>query len=208
MTEARIVAAEEGGRAPDGDGWFVLNAKDARWLDGELGKYTGFEGKDARFPQLGINLNVMNPGEPMTMYHRENAQEDFLVLAGEALLIVEGQERSLKQWDFVHCPPETRHAFVGAGDSPCVLLSARARASSRRTVRGASTASTRLPRATTRRHPRKRRMGASPTPVSRRRRSDATPADCFRETSCGRSAGPIHGLSRKGGYWSVTRMNA
>jgi glyoxylate utilization-related uncharacterized protein len=29
------------------------------------------------------------------------------VLYGEALLLVEGQERPLRQWDFVHCPPET-----------------------------------------------------------------------------------------------------
>jgi glyoxylate utilization-related uncharacterized protein len=49
------------------------------------------------------------------------------VLAGEVLLIVEGEERKLAQWDFVHCPPETRHAFVGAGDGPCVLLCASSR---------------------------------------------------------------------------------
>ena len=66
MTEARLVPAEEGGLMPDGDeGWFVLNAKDARWLDGELGKYTGWEGANFRFPQLGINLNVLAPGEAM-----------------------------------------------------------------------------------------------------------------------------------------------
>ena len=64
MTETRLVEGEDGGLMPAGDGWFVLNAKDARWLDGDLGKYTGFEGKEARFPQLGINLNVMQPGEP------------------------------------------------------------------------------------------------------------------------------------------------
>ena len=69
----------------------------------------------------------MNPGEPTDTYHWETEQEDFLVLSGEALLIVEGQERPLKQWDFVHCPPETRHGFVGAGDGPCVLLCASSR---------------------------------------------------------------------------------
>src|SRR5438067_12987107 len=127
MTEARIVGVEDGGRAPEDDGWFVLNAKDAAWLDGELGKYTGFEGKNARFPQLGINLNVMNPGEPMTMYHRENAQEDFLVLAGEALLIVNGEERPLKQWDLFHCPAGVDHAIVGAGDGPSLVLAGGAR---------------------------------------------------------------------------------
>ena len=76
---------------------------------------------------LGMSIRVVAPGEPSTTYHWETEQEDFLVLAGEALLIVEGQERPLKQWDFVHCPPETRHAFVGAGDGPCVILCASSR---------------------------------------------------------------------------------
>jgi hypothetical protein len=76
---------------------------------------------------LGMAIRVVSPGEPTGTYHWETEQEDFLVLAGEALLIVEGQERRLKQWDFVHCPPETRHAFVGAGSSPCVLLCAGSR---------------------------------------------------------------------------------
>jgi uncharacterized cupin superfamily protein len=76
---------------------------------------------------LGMAIRVVNPGEPTDTYHWETEQEDFLVLSGEALLIVEGQERRLKQWDFVHCPPETRHAFVGAGDGPCVLLCASSR---------------------------------------------------------------------------------
>src|SRR5258708_2589805 len=92
-----MVDAAEGGRIPEADGWFVLNAKDAGWIDGPLGKYTGWEGPDSRFPQLGINLNVMQPGEPMTMYHRENAQEDFVVLPGECLLAVDGQERPLRE---------------------------------------------------------------------------------------------------------------
>jgi uncharacterized cupin superfamily protein len=125
--EARLVPVEDGGVAAEGDGWFVLNAKDAHWLEGDLGKYTGFEGKESRFPQLGINLNVMNPGEPMTMYHRENAQEDFLVLAGEALLIVSGEERPLKRWDLFHCPAGVDHAIVGAGEGPCLVLAVGAR---------------------------------------------------------------------------------
>jgi len=127
MTEARLTPLPDGGLAPDGDGWFVLNAKDAAWLDGALGKYSGWEGGSFRFPQFGINLNVMAPGEPMTMYHRENAQEDFLVLSGECLLLVEEQERPLKAWDFVHCPGGTEHVFVGAGDGPCVILMVGAR---------------------------------------------------------------------------------
>ena len=77
--------------------------------------------------QFGINLSVLRPGEPMSMYHWEADQEDFLVLAGEALLIVEGEERPLRQWDFVHCPPGTKHVIVGAGDAPCVVLAVGAR---------------------------------------------------------------------------------
>jgi uncharacterized cupin superfamily protein len=127
MTEAKLVAAEDGGLEPEGEGWFVLNAKDAHWLDGDLGKYTGFEGKQARFPQLGININVMAPGEPMTMYHREDAQEDFLVLAGECVLIVDGIERPLKRWDLFHCPAGVDHAIVGSGDGPSLVLAVGAR---------------------------------------------------------------------------------
>jgi len=107
--------------------WFVLNAKDAEWLDGSLGKYVGFETKESRFPQLGINLNVLAPGEPMTMYHRENAQEDFLVLDGECVLIVGGEERPLKKWDLFHCPPGVAHAIVGAGEGPSLVLAVGAR---------------------------------------------------------------------------------
>ena len=81
------------GLRPGGEGWFVVNAREIRWRDtGELGAFCDFEGK-RRFPDLGINLNVLQPGQPMGMYHRENTQEDFLVLAGECLLIVEGEER-------------------------------------------------------------------------------------------------------------------
>jgi uncharacterized cupin superfamily protein len=127
MTEARLVDAETGGLMPEGEGWVVLNAKEARWLDGDLGKYTGFEGDEVRFPQLGINLNVLAPGEPMTMYHRENAQEDFLVLAGECVLIVEGQERPLRKWDLFHCPAGVDHAIVGAGEGPSLVLAVGAR---------------------------------------------------------------------------------
>ena len=86
----------------------------------------GFEG-DAAFPQLGINLNVLEPGQPLCRYHWEADQEDFLVLSGEALLIVEDEERPLMQWDFVHCPPRTEHVIVGAGSGPSVILAVGAR---------------------------------------------------------------------------------
>jgi uncharacterized cupin superfamily protein len=111
----------EHGLAPNGEGWFVLNAREAKWLDGHFGAYTRFEG-EPRFPQLGFNIAVLAPGQPACYYHGENEQEDFLVLSGECLLLIEGQERSLRQWDFVHCPAWTEHVFVGAGDGPCAVL--------------------------------------------------------------------------------------
>jgi uncharacterized cupin superfamily protein len=110
------------GLAPDGAGWFVLNARESRWRDaGVLGRFCNFEGKRP-FRQLGVNLNVLEPGQPVGLYHRERAQEGFLVLAGECLLLVEGQERRLGAWDFFHCPGGTEHIIVGAGDGPSVVL--------------------------------------------------------------------------------------
>ena len=113
---------------PQDAGWFLVNARDARWLYNEMGAYCGFEGKDeAGFPELGINLNVLEPGVPMAMYHEEPGQEDFLVLRGECLLIVEGEERPLRAWDFFHCPPKTKHVILGAGEGPAVVLAVGAR---------------------------------------------------------------------------------
>jgi len=128
VTEAQIVDAENGGRMPEGDGWFVLNAKDSRWLDGTLGQYCAWEGKDeAHFQQVGVNLNILQPGVPMAMYHAENSQEGFLVLDGECLAIVEGEERPLKQWDYLHTPPNVPHVVLGAGDRPALVLAIGAR---------------------------------------------------------------------------------
>jgi uncharacterized cupin superfamily protein len=118
----------ESGLVPNGEGWFVVNAKEARWFEHEkFGSGTSFEG-EPEFEQLGINIGVLEPGQPACLYHRETAQEDFLVLFGECLLLVEGEERPLKQWDFVHCPPGTDHVFVGAGAGPSALLAVGARA--------------------------------------------------------------------------------
>jgi len=115
----------ESGLVPARDGWFVVNAREARWRHAERrGSVCSF---DTEFPQLGINLFVLGPGEAMGMYHWEADQEDFLVLSGEALLIVEGNERPLRAWDFVHCPPGTKHIIVGAGDAPCAVLAVGAR---------------------------------------------------------------------------------
>jgi uncharacterized cupin superfamily protein len=122
------------GLVPDGDGWFVMNARDSRWRDyGPLGAACNFEGKRP-FKQLGININVLNPGEPMSMYHRESHQEGFLVLAGECLLIVEGEQRHLKAWDFFHCPGGTAHVILGAGDAPAVVVAVGARGGRKGTV--------------------------------------------------------------------------
>ena len=110
-----------------GGGWFVLNARDARWnfRPGRHGlTFTGeseYEA-DTFFPQLGVNLAVLEPGVPNSIYHWETETEAFLVISGEALFVVEGEERPLTQWDFVHCPPKTEHVIVGAGDRPCVVL--------------------------------------------------------------------------------------
>jgi uncharacterized cupin superfamily protein len=115
------------GLVADVEGWFVVNSREARWRDtGPLGIYCDFEGKRS-FPGFGINLNVLQPGQPMSMYHRENRQEGFLVLSGECVLVVEGEERKLKAWDFFHCPPQTEHVIVGGGDGPAVVLAVGAR---------------------------------------------------------------------------------
>jgi mannose-6-phosphate isomerase-like protein (cupin superfamily) len=110
------------GVVPAGEGWFVVNAKEARWFEGDFGAFTRFEGPTSHFDALGINIGVLAPGQPACMYHGENEQEDFLVLAGECLLLIEGEERRLRAWDFVHCPAWTEHVFVGAGDGPCSIL--------------------------------------------------------------------------------------
>ena len=87
-----------------------------------------------RLAQVGYTLAVLAPGQPNGLYHRESNQEDFLVLSGECLLLVEGEERPLKAWDFVHCPAGTEHIFVGAGDGPCLIFMAGARTNPRDTV--------------------------------------------------------------------------
>ena len=129
--ESELVATEHG-LVPKGQGWFVLNARETHWWDrqgrGVLCEFegAGFEGA-TDFEQLGINITLLGPGEPLGMYHYENDQEDFLVLSGEALAIVEGEERTLQRWDFLHCPAGTNHTIVGAGDGPCLVLAAGAR---------------------------------------------------------------------------------
>jgi uncharacterized cupin superfamily protein len=123
------------GLVADVDGWFVVNAREARWRDsGRFGVYCNFEGKRP-FRQLGINISVLEPGQSLGFYHRENGQEGFLVLAGTCVLIVEDEERQLEAWDFFHCPPQTAHMIVGSGDGPAVVLAVGARGLSRKGLR-------------------------------------------------------------------------
>ena len=116
-----------GGLKPSGDGWFVVNARDTEWIySDKFGGGATFEGTP-RFAHYGINIQVLWPGQPNGYYHAEDGQEDFVILSGECLLLIEGEERRLKAWDFVHCPPGTDHIFVGAGDVPCAFLAVGAR---------------------------------------------------------------------------------
>ncbi len=118
-----VVEETEHGRVVASEGWFVLNLGDAAaHANGQAGTYVPFESDDHRWPEFGANVHIVHPGQPNCFYHQETAQEAFLVLSGECLLIVEEQERPLKQWDFVHCPSGTRHVFVGTGDGPCAIL--------------------------------------------------------------------------------------
>ena len=129
VPEAQLESTETG-LVPKTGGWFVVNAREASWYhtDGRSAVCV-FEAEEGEgeFDQLGINISVLNPGEIMAMYHWEADQEDFLVLQGEALLIAEGEERPLRQWDFVHCPPGMKHVIAGAGDGPCVVVAVGAR---------------------------------------------------------------------------------
>jgi uncharacterized cupin superfamily protein len=121
VEEARIEQSE-GGAVAASPGWYVLNLAGARWMRAEgAGEWTEFE-PDSGFEQYAIGVHVLQPGQPNGKYHSENVQEDFLVLSGECILIVEEQERHLKAWDFFHCAPGTHHILVGAGDGPCAIL--------------------------------------------------------------------------------------
>ncbi|MDQ2984690.1 MAG: cupin domain-containing protein [Actinomycetota bacterium] len=126
MPEAKLNRTEEG-LVSEGEGWYVVNAREARWEYSEaFGSWTTFEGDD-RWQQMGVNIGVLEPGKPACMYHGEASQEGFLVLEGECLLLVEGEERRLGRWDFFHCAPWTEHVLIGAGDRPCVVVAMGAR---------------------------------------------------------------------------------
>jgi len=112
------------GRYVTSEGWFVLNLADALAVRNEEkgGAMYPIEPRDAPFGDFGVNARVLWPGDPNAHYHSEGVQEGFLVLSGECTLVVEEEERTLRQWDYFHCPANTSHVFVGAGDGPCVIL--------------------------------------------------------------------------------------
>jgi uncharacterized cupin superfamily protein len=123
VAQARL---EDG--VPKTAGWFVVNARDTRWLHDDMRSLCRFGGDgEAHFDDLGIGLYWVAPGRPLALYHHEAGQEDFLVLRGTALLVVEGEERPLEAWDLAHCPPRTPHTIVATGDSPCLVLAVGAR---------------------------------------------------------------------------------
>jgi uncharacterized cupin superfamily protein len=121
----------EHGLVADGEGWYVVNAREAIWGESdEMGVYTRLgESADFRFDRLGFNIGVVWPGQPGCMYHREPNQEGFLIVAGECILFVEGEERLMKRWDYFHCPADTDHVMVATGDEPCVAVAIGSRAS-------------------------------------------------------------------------------
>jgi uncharacterized cupin superfamily protein len=132
VPESRLERTEHG-LAPSGGGWYVLNMRDAEWRYAE-GRGAvcivsdDFEGWRRDGDQLGVNPFVLAPGEAMSRYHWEADQEAFLVVFGEAVLVVEGEERPLRAWDFVHSPPGTKHVIVGAGSGPCLVVAVGSRA--------------------------------------------------------------------------------
>jgi uncharacterized cupin superfamily protein len=102
--------------------WYIKNIRDVQWYDaGDFGVYGDFE-QGEHFPEFGFNFGVAWPGQPSALYHREDHQEGFLVLSGEILLIVEGEEHLLKQWDYFHCPAGVAHIMVGAGNGPAFVI--------------------------------------------------------------------------------------
>jgi uncharacterized cupin superfamily protein len=124
--EAQLVETDAG-LEPKGQGWFIVNLADAKSIASENAGYAWRLEGEEQFPHFGINVHVLQPGEPACMYHAEEGQEAFLVLQGECVLVVEGEERRLRQWDFFHAAPWTRHVFAGAGDGPCAILMVGAR---------------------------------------------------------------------------------
>jgi uncharacterized cupin superfamily protein len=113
----------ETGLVPEGKGWFVLNLREASWISLAPGggTFVAFEAEGVP-QQIGVGVHVLWPGDAPGRYHAESDQEGFFVLSGECVLVVEGEERRLKQWDYFHCPPGTAHITVGASEEPCAIF--------------------------------------------------------------------------------------
>ena len=136
MVERARLESVASGLAPVSPGWFVVNAADAAWTTNDRhGSACIFESDrivlrgrpdltSYEKPAAGFVIRVVSPGQPSSGFHAESAQEDFLVIAGECILLVEDEEHHLRTWDFVHCPPGTAHTFVGAGEGPCIIVCA------------------------------------------------------------------------------------
>src|ERR1051326_1842027 len=124
MTEEAKLEETPAGLTPASDGWFVVNVGETAWITHDaFGSGCIFENRMAGgFPELGVTISAIEPGQPLCLYHEESAQEDFLVLAGECVLLVNGEERPMRAWDFFHCPAGTEHVIVGAGDAPAIVL--------------------------------------------------------------------------------------
>jgi quercetin dioxygenase-like cupin family protein len=122
VREARIEQTPEG-QVPAGDGWFILNLGEMAWggVPG-FGVWLDPPHVDPAQPGIGVHIHVLQPGEANGYYHAEAAQEGFIVLSGECVAVVEGEERRMRQWDYLHSPPGTAHITVGAGDEPCAIL--------------------------------------------------------------------------------------
>ena len=122
MAEAELKDTGNG-KIPADDGWFIMNLADMEWGKVEGGgTWSAWETKDRHSQTLGWGVHVLWPGDAPGMYHAESEQEGFLVLSGECITIVDGQERRMGPWDLFHCPPGTPHITVGAGDGPCALI--------------------------------------------------------------------------------------
>lgn len=162
VAEAKPQPAADG-LVPQSDGWYVVNAREVRWAGtDDLWRGAVLE-PDEPWPDLGFHLTVLDPGKPMAKYHGESNRETFLVISGECLLLIEGEKRQLRAWDFVHCPPWTEHVLIGAGDRPCVVVAVSTRSADSSVRYVAAEAA--------------RRHGAAPP------RDTASPAEAYADTS-------------------------
>ena len=128
MTEEARLEQTDSGLKPATDGWFVVNVGETGWaVHDAFGSGCTFESRAGPVPAVRAQHQRPQPGQPLCLYHEENAQEDFLVLAGECVLLVNGEERPLKAWDFFHCPAGVEHVIVAAGDGLAIVLAVGAR---------------------------------------------------------------------------------